>query len=104
MDHLEGGWPPANLAVDPQARASLKTLLLSLAEMKKPEKQGTCTVTYANQQAASSSKLDFSKIDRDIDDCMITGAQRPDRHNARAVFVTARQMEQDILDRFKAKS
>jgi len=104
MNHLEGGWPPANLAVHPQARPSLETLLLRLAEMKKAQKQRTGTVTYPNQQAASPSKLDFSKIDFDIDDCMVTRAQRPHRYNARAVLVTARQMEQDVLDRFKTKS
>src|SRR6185369_5797850 len=80
-----------------QSRAARETLLLRAGEMKEAQRQRAGAIADPAQQLATAAKCDFAQQHLAFDDCALTDAQRADRHDARAVFVTQRQQEQQVL-------
>ena len=60
-------------------------------------------VGEAHEQRAPAAEHDFGELDRALDCGASPGAQRADRHDARAVLVTRRQQEEQIRDGLDAE-
>ena len=103
MDDFRAVLAAAHLAEAAQALAAHELLLLRAAEVEEAQRQETGAVGEAQEQRAPPAEDDLGELDRALDRDAHAGAQRADRHDARAVLVARRQPEEEVRDGFDAE-
>ena len=103
MDDFRAVLAAAHLAEAAQALAAHELLLLRAAEVEEAQRQETGAVGNAQEQRAPPAEDDLGELDRALDRDAHAGAQRTDRHDARAVLVARRQPEEEVRDGFDAE-
>ena len=71
--------------------------------MEEAQRDEPGAVGDAHQQRAPAPEDDLGELHLALDDRAVAGAQRADRHDARAVLVAQRQVEQHVLHRAQAE-
>ncbi|MNF45261.1 hypothetical protein D3C84_263890 [compost metagenome] len=99
---LQAGRAGTYLAVAAHLGAALEAFLLRLAEVVEAQGQAAAAVLQAHQQAAPAAHDHIGADHRAFDHGVLAGAQFADRHDAGAILVTQRKVEQHILQGFQA--
>ena len=81
--------------------ATFEAFLLRIAEMIEAQAERAGTIVEAHQQAAAFAHGNVGAGNRAFNHCILTGAQRADWHDARAILITQRQVKQHILKVFQ---
>jgi hypothetical protein len=98
MNDFKAKRPATGLAVTTQADTTLQLLLLLRRKVEKSQGEEAGTVRQPDQQLPTPAEHDFGQLDFALHNGTISGAQRPDWHYARTIFVAQGKQKQQVLN------